>query len=605
MANGYTEKMLEVDLTTGNIKTTDDHMKYVKQFIGGRALGGKLLWERLKDKDPGLDPVSPDNPLMFLTGPMTGTPLPASRITVYTKSAITKPLNSPYEHASTVAWACAGGMFAPELKMAGYDGVIFTGKANKPVYLVIDDDRVEIRDASHLWGKNTNEVDIMLRDELGPEFRTMYIGPAGENGVYYAAIITESSRAAGRSGVGRVMGSKNLKAIAVRGTQVVPVNNLNNVLNPRAELFNEIMNKWSGYEQWRRWGTAVMLTASTERGTQITKNFQEGTYEDTNLIGAVAADKRFWVRHRSCYQCPIRCMKIGCVPDGPYKGLIAEGPEYETGTLHGSNLLAKDLYGMMASIEKADDLGLDSISAGAVVGFAMEAYEKGILTKSDLGGLDLTWGNMEASIKLQEMIVKREGIGDILAKGVWRASQAIGKGSEDFAIHVKGNELAAWGIQANHGFAVVYGTSTRGACHQVGPNILIQHERSMTDTIVMCRFVYYGIGSGPLLNAFNAVTGWNFTMEDYLQVGERMWNQEKVFNAREGFRREDDYVPKRFQTPLTVGPKAGAVLTAEDQEKLLDNYYTDRGWDLKTSLPTEGKLRELGLDDLVPVIKDL
>lgn len=604
MANGYMEKMLEIDLTTGNIKTTDTHMKYAKTFIGGRGLGGRLLWDMLKDKDPGLDPTSPDNPLMFLTGPMTGTPLPApSRITVYTKSGNTKPLNSPYEHASTVAWSCAGGMFAPELKFAGYDGVIITGKANSPVYIVIDNDQVEIRDAKHLWGQGTNKTDKMLREELGPDFKHMYIGPAGENGVYYAGIITESSRAAGRSGVGRVMGSKNLKAIAVRGDQIVPVDH-KKVQEARVFLMDLIKN-WSAYEQWRRWGTAAMLTQSGQVGTQITKNYQEGTYEHTRKINAVAADNSFWVRHRACYQCPIRCMKIGCIPEGPYQGTIAEGPEYETGTLHGSNLYAQDLYGMMASIEKADDLGFDSISVGNVIAWAMECYEKGILTKADLGGLDLTWGNMDAAIKLQEMICRGEGIGKTLAKGVMRAAEEVGKGSEELAMHVKGSELAAWGIRANHGFGVVYGTSTRGACHQVGPSVLVQHERSLCDTIVACRFVYYGLGSDPLREAFNAVTNFNFSKEEFLQVGERLWNQEKVFNAREGFRREDDYVPKRFQTPLTYGPKAGAVLTAEDQEKILDDYYTERGWDLKTSFPKEGKLKELGLDDLVPVINSL
>ncbi|MGF7186274.1 aldehyde:ferredoxin oxidoreductase [Desulfitispora alkaliphila] len=605
MASGYFEKMLEIDLSTGEFNNTDTHMQYVKQFVGGRGLGAKLLWERLKDKPPGFDALNPENPLMFLLGPSNGAPIPGpSRITVCAKSPYTKPLNSPYEKASTVAWSCAGGLFAPELKMAGYDGVIFTGKADKPVYVVIDDDHVEIKDASHLWGKDCNETDKILRDEYGPEFKHMYIGPAGENEVLYASIMTEVNRAAGRSGMGCVMGSKNLKAVVVRGTKVVPVNDFTDVKNAKDMLFNEIKN-WSGYEQWRRWGTAVMLSASSERGTQTTKNAHEATYEYHNEVGNVVADTKFWTRHSSCYLCPIRCMKHGVVPSGKYKGTIAEGPEYETGTMHGSNCYIRDFGGMMKSIQTADEMGLDSISAGSVVGFAMECYENGLLTKEDLGGIELNWGNADGAIELQKMIARKEGIGALLAQGTLRAAKEIGNGAEEYAMQIKGQEIAAWGIRVNQGFAIVYGTSTRGACHQVGPNVLIQHERCMCDILVICRFVYYGIGSDPLLKAFNAITGWNYSREEFLQVAERTWNLEKVFNAREGFKREDDYVPNRYHTPITYGPHAGATITPEEQEKHLDDYYTDRGWDLETSYPTEEKLRELGLDDLIPVIQEL
>lgn len=605
MANGYTEKILEVNLSTGTINATDRHMAYVKSFIGGRALGGKLLWEFLKDKDPGLDPTSPDNPLMFLTGPFSGIPIPsASRITVYTKSGLTKALHSPYENASTIAWGCAGGMFAPELKMAGYDGIIFTGKAAKPVYLFMDNDKVEIRDASHLWGKTCNETDVQLREELGEQFRTMYIGPAGENGVYYSAIMTESTKAAGRSGQGRVMGSKNLKAIAVHGTGVVPVADSSKILQLRNDLFTTL-KEWPSYEQYRRWGTANLISANSDKGIHITKNFHEGSYEHTELFNSVKCDNSFWVRHRSCFQCPLRCMKIGVVTDGPHKGLIADGPEYEGGTLFGANLLGQDFGAFMANNEHCDNYGLDTVSTGNVMGFAMECYEKGLITKKDLNGIDLKWGNQEAALKLQDMIVKREGIGDLLSKGVMRAAASIGNGAAEHAMHVKGQELAAWGIRANHGFVIIYGTSTRGACHQVGSTVQSQNERALCDTLVACRFVYYGLKIENLLKGFNTITGWNYSPEQFLQVGERSWNQEKVFNVREGFRREDDYVPKRFQEPLTQGPMAGAVLTTGEHEKMLDDYYTERGWDVKNSIPKEEKLKELGLDDLIPTVKKL
>ncbi|MCX7781050.1 MAG: aldehyde ferredoxin oxidoreductase family protein [Negativicutes bacterium] len=604
MPNGYMGKVLEIDLSTKKVSVSDLNMKAAEQFVGGRGLGAKYLWDKVQK--PGLDPLSPENPLMFWTGPLTGTAIPGpSRVVVCTKAANTSPIASPYPHASTVAWSCMGGMLAPEIKYAGYDGIIITGKSEKPVYIVIDDAKVEIKDAAHLWGKSTNDTDLALRKELGASFRTAYIGPAGENLVKYAAILSESSRAAGRSGVGCVMGSKKLKAIAVRGSNTVPVANNEEVIKIRAEMFKALQT-WNGYDQWRRWGTAAMLMASSQAGTQVTKNFREGTYEQVDKIGAPISEKEFWVKHRSCFQCPLHCMKIGQVSTGPYKGTIAEGPEYETGTMHGSNCLVTDLGGMMKSIELADDLGLDSISVGNVLAFVMELYEKGIVTRGDLDGIDAKWGNVEAMLALQRKIVKREGVGDILAEGVKKAAAKFGKDAEKYAIHIKGQELAAWNIPANHGFAIVYGTSNRGACHQVGPTVEEQQRRTMCDTVVICRFLYYGIGTALFQKALNAVCGWQLDDAGFFRVADRIWNLEKVFNAREGFRRADDYVPKRFTTEaFTVGPKKGAILPPEKQEQILDEYYTKRGWDVKTSLPTEAKLKELGLDELNAVVKSL
>ena len=604
MPNGYMGKILEIDLTSKKVSTSDLDMKIAEQFVGGRGLGAKYLWDRVKT--PGLDPLSPENPLMFWTGPLTGTAIPGpSRVTVCTKAANTSPVSSPHPKASTVAWSCMGGMLAPEIKFAGYDGIIITGKSDKPVYIIIEDAKVEIKDAAHLWGKNTNDTDLLLRKELGPTFRTAYIGPAGENLVKYAAILSESSRAAGRSGVGCVMGSKKLKAIAVRGTNTVPVANNEEVLKIRAEMF-KALKSWNGYDQWRRWGTAAMLMASSQAGTQVTKNFREGTYEKVETIGAPISEKEFWVKHRSCFQCPLHCMKIGQVAEGPYKGTIAEGPEYETGTLHGSNCLVTDLGGMMKSIELADDLGFDSISVANVIGFVMELYEKGIVTSADLDGIEAKWGNVDAMLALQQKIVKREGVGNILAEGVKPAAAKFGKDAEKYAMHIKGQEMAAWNVPANHGFAIVYGTSNRGACHQVGPTVEEQQRRTMCDTVVICRFLYYGIGNALFQKALNAVTGSKHDDASFYRVADRIWNIEKVFNAREGFRRVDDYVPKRFTTEaFTVGPKKGAILPPDKQEQILDEYYTKRGWDVKTSLPGEDKLKELGLDDLIPVVKGL
>jgi aldehyde:ferredoxin oxidoreductase len=604
MANGYMGKILEIDLTSRKIATIDTDMKIAEKFVGGRGMGAKFLWDRVKT--PGLDPLSPENPLMFWTGPLTGTPIIGpSRLTICTKAANTSPLSSPYPKASTLAWSCVGGQIAPEIKFAGYDGIIVTGKSEKPVYVVINNDKVEIKDAGELWGKTTNDTDLLLRKELGPQFKSLYIGPAGENLVKFSAIISEGSRAAGRSGVGCVMGSKKLKAVCVRGTNVVPVANMEALLKLRQEMFSTVEN-WNAYDQWRRWGTASMLMASSQSGTMVTKNYREGSYDQVEKIGAPLVEKEFWVKHRACYQCTLHCMKIGQVATGKYRGTIAEGPEYETGTLHGSNCLVSDMGGMMKSIAIADDLGMDSISAANTMSFVMELYEKGILTSADLDGIEMKWGNCDGMIALQEKIAKREGIGDLLAEGTKVAAAKIGKGAEKYAMQVKGQEMAAWGIHAAHGNAIVYGTSNRGACHQVGPTVEEQQRRTMCDTLVICRFLYYGTGTAMFQKALNTVTGWNLDDAAFFKVADRIWNQEKVFNLREGFRRADDYVPKRFTTePLTVGPKAGAVLPPEEQEQLLDEYYTKRGWDVKTSIPGEAKLKELGLDDLIPTVQGL
>jgi aldehyde:ferredoxin oxidoreductase len=604
MANGYMGKILEIDLTTKKVGMIDTDMKVAEKFVGGRGLGARYLWERIKT--PGLDPLSPENPLMIFTGPLTGTILPGpSRLVVCTKAANTSPVSSKYPKASTVAYSCMGGQIGPEIKFAGYDGIIITGKSEKPAYIVIDDSKVEIRDAAKLWGKSTNQTDLLLGQELGPTFRTLYIGPAGENLVKYSAIVTESSRAAGRSGVGCVMGSKNLKAIAVRGTNTVPVADMDGLIALRKEMFNALKT-WNGYDQWRRWGTAAMLLASSQAGTQATKNFREGTDLQGTKIGAPISEQEFWVKHRSCFQCPLHCMKIGQVASGPYKGTIAEGPEYETGTLHGSNCQVTDVAGMMKSIELADDLGFDSISIGNVLAFVMDLYDKGVVTSADLDGIEAKWGNVEAMIALQKKIAYREGVGAVLAEGVKAAAAKFGKDADKYAMHIKGQELAAWNIPANHGFAIVYGTSNRGACHQVGPTVEEQQRRTMCDTIVICRFLYYGIGTALFQKALNAVTGWKLDDAAFFKVADRIWNQEKVFNAREGFRRVDDYVPKRMTTEaFTVGPKKGAILPPDKQEQILDEYYTKRGWDKKTSLPTEAKLKELDLGDLTSVVQGL
>lgn len=598
-------KILEVDLTSGSIKTVETNPDDARNFLGGNGLGAKILWDRLKD--PGVDPLGPDNIFMIMLGPLTGTSVPGgSRFVTVCKSPLTAPLNPPHPKASGISYATGGGAFAPELKMAGYDGIIVTGKSPKPVYLFIDDDKVELRDASHLWGKGTDQTDILMRQELGDDFRTVMVGPAGENAVPMACVVTESTRAAGRAGTGAVMGSKNLKAIAVRGSKVVPLADAKSVMELRRKMLDNVPN-WGRIARWRRWGTTSSLTSNNDLGLWATKNHREGSYEGHDLIAGPIVEETFWVRHRSCVGCPMYCMKLGVVPSGPYKGTIAEGPEYESGTMLGSNLLMKDLYGEMKVIAVADDLGLDNISAGNVIGFVMEAYEKGLVTKSDLGGVEATWGNVEATIELLNMMAYKKGFGEVMGRGTRAVADKVGGDSRKFAMEVKNHGFAAHGTQANPPRAIGYATANRGACHLVAFDPKGQNSQHVDNALVICRFVS-GSAGGPnvYVPVLNAITGWNLTVEQYMEIGERIWNLEKMFNVRNGFRREDDYMPDRvFTEPLTYGPKKGAVLVKDQFTQSLEQYYKDRGWDVKTSVPTPDKLRSLGLNDAAELAASL
>ncbi|NIN01088.1 MAG: aldehyde:ferredoxin oxidoreductase [candidate division Zixibacteria bacterium] len=555
----------------------------------------KILWNRLKK--PGIDPLSPENPLMFMPGPLSGFPVPSSsRTCVVTKSPRTSPVESAYPHASTVTYSNMGGFFGPEIRFAGYDGIVISGKAPSPVYVVIDDDRIDIRDAKKFWGMGTDEFDKTFVDELGDRrFRTCYIGPAGENLVSYACMINTAARAAGRGGTGCVMGSKNLKAIAVRGTKMPTVADHKRFL----DFLEEARNGFKGTESTMRWryaGTAGALPWSSGRGSQAVKNFREGTFEEIDKIGYEAARQKAWVRDFACYCCPLSCKKSGAVKTAPYPGLVHDGPEYETGTMFGANLLVSDLGGLMKEIFAGDDHGLDIISTGNVIGFLMESYEKGNIDRAFLDGVDLTWGNVDAILRMLDKIAYREGVGDIASKGVRELARVIGKDCAKFAMHVKGHELAAWNVHVDPGMGISYATSNRGACHLNGRTVEAQNSTAMIDSTGVCLFAQEGFGENGLQNLLTAVTGVEWTKEEWAKAGERIFNLEKMFNLREGFRREDDRLPDRFfEEPLTMGPGKGAVLERDQFNKTLDEYYQTRSWDPKTTEPSKAKLRDLGL----------
>ena len=597
--HGYHGVILEADLSNRKINKIPLAEEDARDFIGGRGLGMKLLADRLKT--PGVGALSPENPLLFMPGPFSGFPIPSSsRTCIVTKSPRTSPLKSRYPHASTVSYANMGGFFGPEVRFAGYDGIIVTGQAVSPVYLWIDDDKAEIRDAGKFWGMRTDEFDRRFIEELGDRrFRTCYIGPAGENLVSYACVINTAARAAGRGGTGCVMGSKKLKAIAVRGTGQPGVAEHEKFLSGLEDIrknFRAGFGGGAGYDDWRRYGTASALISASDSGFQAVRNFAEGTYADIDQIGAIAAEQKLWVRDFACFCCPLGCKKAGAVRSGKYAGIAHDGPEYETGTMMGANLMLSDLDALMKAIYDVDDYGLDTITTGNVIGFLMEAYEKKLVDRAFLDGIDLKWGSADAILEIIRKIALRDGIGDLASKGVKALAAKIGGASAKFAIHSKGHELAAWNPHRSRELALAYATASRGACHLNGDSAKSQDKYVADDSTGVCLFALDGFGKEGICRLLSAITGAEWTEEAYLRAGERIYNLERTFNCREGFTREDDTVPARFfEDPLTYGPHKGAVLKREEFDKALADYYKDRGWDLKTGIPTPEKLESLGL----------
>jgi len=594
--SGYHGILLDVDLTSGNIDKKELDPKDLQDFVGGRGLGMKLLWDTLKK--PGVDPLSPENPLLFMAGPFCGFPIPSSsRTCVVTKSTITSPQKSKYKHASTISYSNMGGFFGPEIRFAGYDGIMIRGRASGPVYLYVDDDRVEIRDAKKYWGMGTDPFDRTFIEELGDRrFKTCYIGPAGENRVPYACIINTAARAAGRGGTGCVMGSKNLKAIAIRGRQQPDVATHKRFL----ELLEEAREGFQGSDRtegWNRYGTGSALISSSDRGSQAVKNYREGTFEHIDKIGGIAARREIWQRNFSCYVCPLACKKSGRAPLGPYAGLVHDGPEYETGTMLGSNLLIDDMAGMLKAIGDVDDLGLDTISTGNVIGFLMEAYDKKMIDRDYLDGIDLKWGNVDGTIKLLQKIAYRDGVGEKAAQGVHFLADKIGQESHKFAIHSKGHTYAAWNCHVSPTQALCYVTSNRGACHLNGHSPESQNRTALIDSTGVCSFARSGYRRDAITDILEAITQRGWSAAEYMQAGERIFNLEKAFNYREGFRREDDTIPDRFfEEPLTIGQREGAVIDRDEFEKMMTEYYTKRDWNPKTTRPSKNKLKNLGLD---------
>ncbi len=589
---GYFGKILEVDLTKRKYKTLKISDEMCRKYIGGAGMGDYFLLDRLDAKQ---DPLSDDSFIFLGVGPLNGTYCVSTRVSIVNKS----PYTGLMSHAEV------GGNLGNEIKWAGWDGILIKGKSRKPVYLYIKDEKVEFRDAKKIWGKDTAATDDMILEDLkDPYVRIACIGPAGENSVPYAALIVERFRAAGRTATGALMGNKKLKAIAVRGTKAVPVVD-NKKFYPAAKAAKQLAVDKEGWQGIKRWGTAGLLELKHwKSGSLITKNFQTTWYPDIEYIGAEEANRTFWKRHVACNHCPVHCMKLGVIRGGKYDGLIAEGPEYETGGLLGSNLGVSDFGEMMGAIEMCDAMGLDAISTGGSIGFAMECIQRGALTPADLDGMNLEWGDSDAIVEIIRKIAYKDGkAGKLLAKGVRQMSEEIGKGSEAYACHVKGKEMAAHDPRGDKKRAYSYALGTCGGDHHEGTSPSTLAGWAMLNSLVMCSFVggypWKGETPGIFISMLNPLCGWNMNGDEYWTTAKRIITMERCFNAREGLSRKDDTLPKRFlMEKLPEGPKKGAVVTPAEMKKMQDEVYAYFGWD-DNGFPKEKTLKSLGLGYLI------
>jgi len=611
---GYNGRVLRVDMSSGRV--ADQHLDeaVLRSFLGGRGLAAKILFDGLR---PGIDPLGPENRLVLATGPLTGTGIPGcTRYGAFAKS----PLTGGWGEAH------AAGGFGSTLKAAGYDAVVVEGRSERPRYLWIHEGEAALRDASHLWGRATGETEDAIRGEVGVKgARVVGIGPAGENLVRYACIIGDKNRAAGRCGLGAVMGSKGLKAVAVYGTKgptFADEKRLREIGAGSARRIAERIRE--GTDSMHLHGTGGGLASLSARGTLPTKNFREGVFEGAEKITGETMTETVLAGRQTCPGCPRACIRAVEVKTGPYAPVSSEygGPEYETLAALGSLCMVDDLEALARGGMLCNMYGMDTISTGVAIAFAMECYERGILTKRDTGGLELTWGNAEAELTLIERIARREGLGDLLAEGVRRASERLGGGSDWFAAHVKGMEVPMHDPRGEPNQRLSYVLSNRGACHLQGAHSPT-YDAAIRDSLVICSFTQGTLAAPPpesraggrpgpggpgrgraeaqrrrtqaAAEAVSAATGWKVTAEELVTTGERISTLCRAFNVREGMAKGDDVMPMRLLEPFPSGPMKGRNVGFDELYSGLEEVYLSRDWDPQTGIPTRKKLEALGL----------
>jgi len=612
---GYAGRILHVDLSSGKTWTEPLKEEYARKYIGGIGLGMRLLIDYSKQ---GVDPFDSENPLVLATGPFSGSMVPTggNGHAFVSKSPQTLAIGEAKAH----------GHFGTEMKRAGYDAIIFHGKAEKPVYLWVDDDAVQLMDAKHLWGKSPQETEDAIRAELKDFYiRVAAIGPAGEKLVRIACIINDKTRAAGRTGMGAVMGSKNLKAIAIRGSKDVKVANPERLLE-LAKVQHERM-KGPAARKYRTLGTPENVLVLQKLVAMPTNNFTRATFDGAERISGEYLNERFVAKVIGCSSCAMRCEHIAVVPEGPYKGTTTR-VEYEPLWAIGPNCGVGNLDAILKGMDMGNYYGVDTISIGGIVSFAMDLYEHGLISKEDLGGLELKFGNSEAMLEMIKRICLREGFGNVLAEGVKLAADKVDKDAYKYAVHIKGLEMSGYDIRGLKTAALGYAVSFRGADHNrhgaYGPDVSGKVNRfkaekgrgklvretedlyAVIDSLIVCKFSRgtYFEGYKDLAALYSAVTGIEMTPEELQKAGERINNLGRLFNIREGLSRKDDTVPwKVMNVPIPdEGIAKGSFVSQADLDLLLDDYYEVRGW-TKDGVPTVDTLTKIGMEDLTYLVK--
>ena len=619
MNMGFMGKLLRVDLSAQEISIEQLNEEWAKKYIGGAGLATKYLYEEVP---AGVDPLGAENKLIFMAGPLTGTAsASASRYSVVAKS----PQTGLWGHANS------GGSFGPALKKSGFDGIIFEGISPQPVVLKIVKGEAELLDARHLWGMNVPETEDAIQRSTAEKMTVAAIGPAGENLVRYAAIMNNKHRAAGRCGLGAVMGSKKVKAIACAGAQPVPLadkKSFQTAANKQFSMIDESILK-VGFDTF---GTNMVSDFVNIRGGYPTRNWQEGVFEEIEKVNAEAIMDSVFVEGSNCFACPIYCGRRTEIKEGKWKGDRGEGPEYESTNTLGSMCGVADINAITKANYLCNEYGLDTISTGATIAFAMECFQRGILTKEKTDGLEISFGDGEMVVTLVEMIARREGVGDLLAEGSKIVAERLGQGSEAFAMQVKGLELPAYDSRAAKITGLGYVTANRGGDHMTGyiqgptfidipylivedssiqdpflanpeeAHVLVDMENAFTvlDAFGGCKFMGMLLPADELIDLYKSATGWEMTHEEFYRAGERIYNLTRAFCVREGISRESDVLPERLTSqPLPGGPAEGMVNDPEMIELMKDAYYDFRGWDRATGIPTKEKLRELDLEELI------
>jgi aldehyde:ferredoxin oxidoreductase len=599
--DGWTGRYLRIDLENETVRKEVLAIDLAKKYLGARGLGTHFM---MTEVDPKVDPLNPHNKIIFAAGPLSGTNAPcASHYDVVSKG----PLNG------TIAASSSGGMFGPMLKYAGYDMIIVEGKANKPVYIWVSDDVVDIRDAAELWGKTVPETTEAVRSATDEEASVACIGPAGEKQVMFANIMNEFNRAAGRSGVGAVMGSKNLKAIAVRGTGAVRV--------PDPKAFREAVMKASakikangvGGQGLRAYGTDVLVNILNELGGLPTRNFTDGYFPTADKVGGESLTKNILVRPRGCFSCIISCGRATRVKNAKYAG-YGEGPEYETAWAFGPDCGIDDLDAVTKANYICNEYGMDTISLGSSIACAIDLFTDGIITAKDTDGIALNFGNAEAMVEMVHKTATGTGFGKKLAMGSYRLAESYGH--PEYSMTCKKQEMPAYDPRAIQGIGLNFATGNRGGCHvrgyTISPEVLgqpvkmdprvtegkadidiiFQDLTAALDSSGMCLFATFGLGADDLAELISAATGVTFTTDEFMKIGARIWNLERLFNLEAGLSSKDDCLPERLlKNPIRTGASKGMISKLGE---MLPEYYKLRGWDA-AGVPTKEKLAALDL----------